>query len=241
MPSRTVWSNGAQSSSGADCRAFLAGSAARRMRDIGATVVSCTDVPAAAPISLAPSLAPTVLLPMEPLPVIHDTLADIARDALARRTEQSALCFASGGSFDWVTGTCSRVGVTLPLVPLDGCTPPLIRDIDGECRTPGSPAEISIGGAQAVRGVFGAGFTAEIVGSRNGNAIRQCMRGFVLGTDDVCYDKGALDRRNRKWKPARRPIVSAHEARLMRTYGPKGSKRKRVKKLAQVAGFTCKN
>jgi hypothetical protein len=55
----------------------------------------------------------------------------------------------------------------------------------------------------------------------------------------MCYAKGSIPNNLRKWPKAPRPPVSAFDARMMNRYGPKGSKRAGVKKLAQAAGFSC--
>jgi len=99
---------------------------------------------------------------------------------------------------------------------------------------------------QATVGAFG---IPALVPAQRGTTVRsdgtthpilKCPPGAVLGKDNLCYMKGSIPRQFRKWKPAAKPVVSAHDAKMMRKYGPGGSKQNRVKKLAQTAGFSCR-
>lgn len=88
----------------------------------------------------------------------------------------------------------------------------------------------------AVVGAFGmAALIPAIVGEVNGNPIRRCPRGSVLGKDDLCYNK--LPKNFRKWPRAARAPVTAGDAKAIRRAE---SARGRVKKLAGDVGFTCK-
>ena len=89
---------------------------------------------------------------------------------------------------------------------------------------------------EAVVGAFGMpALIPAIVGEVNGNPIRRCPRGSVLGKDDLCYNK--LPRNFRKWPRAPRAPVTAGDAKaIRRADGARG----RVKKLAGDVGFTCK-
>ena len=51
---------------------------------------------------------------------------------------------------------------------------------------------------------------------------------------------GSIPNKLRKWPKKARPALSAYDARMMRRYGPGGSKQKSIKKLATDAGFSCK-
>lgn len=64
-----------------------------------------------------------------------------------------------------------------------------------------------------------------------------CPAGFLLGMDNLCYAKGTLPRQFRKWKPSRKPPISAKDWRSLQV-----SERvsKKVKRIASTAGFTCK-
>lgn len=105
--------------------------------------------------------------------------------------------------------------------------------------TVGTPAHTAYG--EAVMGAFGIpALVPAQVGEINGAPIRRCPPGAVLGKDDLCYMKGSIPRQYRKWAPAAKPPVSAYDAKMMRKYGPGGSKQKRIKGLATDAGFSCK-
>lgn len=114
----------------------------------------------------------------------------------------------------------------------------------GLCEFIGSPADISTGKESKTQLTpFGLSVNPITVGSIRGNPIRRCPRGLVLGKDDRCYHtgKGGIHNSQRKWPRPTRPTVSALDAKLMRKYGAQGTKRDSIKRLAQDAGFSCKN
>jgi len=65
----------------------------------------------------------------------------------------------------------------------------------------------------------------------------RCPRGLILGDDNLCYPKGALPRRLRKWKPDPRPLVGASDMKALRKIN---TITKRVKKAAGVAGLSAR-
>ncbi|MEE8551604.1 MAG: hypothetical protein V3T08_10165 [Gemmatimonadota bacterium] len=100
---------------------------------------------------------------------------------------------------------------------LGGCNPPLVIDVDGQCRFPSSPADISVGGAiqtgvgEAVMGRYGAGL-------RPGNmniARAVCLRGMQLGNDGLCYNKGQIKNSERMWPRGRRPLLTGGDMRAI--------------------------
>lgn len=85
------------------------------------------------------------------------------------------------------------------------CQPPLVMDVDGQCRAPGSPADVSVGGGMrgiVVEGVYGPALTPET----ENTVVRRCPPGFHLGHDDLCYEK--LYKGERKWPAPRKPLLS---------------------------------
>ena len=134
--------------------------------------------------------------------------------------------------------------------PSASCPPPLVPDnATGQCVSPGSPADTSMGGVtttgygDAVMGLFGVpALRPAIVGQRT-NArgetvpIRQCPPGVVLGKDNLCYAKGSIPNKMRKWPKAAKPPITAADAKAIRKAA---SAKNRVKKLAGSVGFTCK-
>lgn len=137
-----------------------------------------------------------------------------------------------------VTGSGSSSGSGFQ--PAAGCQPGFeANKSTGVCEFIGSPGEISTrGGGGATMGMFGApAVAATIVGEIQGSPIRKCPRGTVLGLDDLCYAKGSIPRKYRKWKPARRaPVTAADAAAIRKAESAKG----RVKRLAGAVGFSCK-
>jgi len=117
------------------------------------------------------------------------------------------------------------------------------RCLDPSAVLPGGDPFITGAGGTAVMGAFGMpAMQPMIVGSvmkddGTTSPVRRCMAGMVLGKDDLCYPKAALNRKYRKWAPDRKPPVSAADAQAIRQAE---SAKKRVKKLAGDVGFTCK-
>lgn len=104
---------------------------------------------------------------------------------------------------------------------------------------PGGDPFLMEAGGQAVIGAFGLpAASPTIVGSINGNPIRRCGRGMVLGFDNLCYPKQLLGRRSRfrKHRGQAKPPMSAADAKALRRIG---TLKKRVKELAGDAGLSC--
>jgi len=122
-----------------------------------------------------------------------------------------------------------------PSGPTAVCPPGTVRQ-NGGCVTVGSPG--GGGGGTVVMGSFGIPATTPVVvGNIRGKPIRQCNKGSVLGMDELCYMKGSLPTKFRKWKPAPKPPMSAADAKSLRRIG---TLQKRVKKLAGDANLSCK-
>jgi len=89
----------------------------------------------------------------------------------------------------------------------DACLPGLFEDIDGVCRFPSSPADISVGGAMggvAVMGRYGAAMAPETEERLH----RTCLPGMVLGDDSLCYNRRDLKNSERKYPKGRRPLLT---------------------------------
>lgn len=101
--------------------------------------------------------------------------------------------------------------------------------------------EVPLGGGDGALtpavGRFGPAYLPAQVGTINGRPIRRCVAGQVLGRDNLCYERSALRRTERKWRPARKPPITVEDANAIRQAE---RARKRVKKLAGDVGFTCK-
>jgi len=134
-----------------------------------------------------------------------------------------------------------------PFAPDRGCILPFRTAPDGSCKLflgdrpgPDRPTGTDVGPAdifgEAVIGAFGmAALVPAVVGEINGRPIRRCPRGAVLGKfDNLCYQKGSISNKNRKWPAAKRPPVSVGDGVcITRAKAAKG----RVKRLAKNVGF----
>lgn len=144
----------------------------------------------------------------------------------------------------------------LPSEGTAGCSPGYAWNAStGRCEevgTMGGVRRILPGGAsgtqadvygEAVMGAFGIpALVPAVVGQiQDGNGmtkpIQRCPPGAVLGKDNLCYMKGAIPRKFRKWKPAPKPPMSAQDAKALRRIGTLQNK---VKGLAKNAGLTCR-
>lgn len=138
----------------------------------------------------------------------------------------------------------------------DGCPSGYI-EVDGDCLRSGmqGTAERTLpGGAtgtlddragDAVIGAFGQpALTPRVVGQRERkdgsmSTILDCIvPGMVLGKDNLCYEKSCIPKKFRKWPPARKPPVTAADAKAIRQAS---SAKNRVKRLAGKVGFKCTN
>lgn len=95
---------------------------------------------------------------------------------------------------------------------------------------------------EAVMGGFGvpALVPAQVgtISRRDGSVspILRCPRGAVLGVDGLCYTKGVIPRKFRKWPPGPKPPISAADWKASRTFA---SVQKRIKKVAGDSGLSC--
>jgi len=106
------------------------------------------------------------------------------------------------------------------------CEPPLVQDPRGRgvCVYPGSP---SAGGA-----TFQGGGSQP---STYSQTVSRCERGWVLGGDGMCYPKGMISNRNRKWPRGRRPLLTGGEMRAINTAS--AAARKIQRKVKQLQGM----
>jgi len=109
-----------------------------------------------------------------------------------------------GGRGQFRTGGAIRVGSGR------GCTRPLVQDLDGTCRFPSSPADVSVGGAMsgvAVQGRHGAALSP----TTDVRTVRECLPGMVLGNDGLCYGKRDIRNRDRMHPKGRKPLGTPGE------------------------------
>jgi len=65
----------------------------------------------------------------------------------------------------------------------------------------------------------------------------RCPPGSVLGKDNLCYQKGSIPMQFRKWRPAKKPPISAKDWRALQT---SARVEKKAKNIAMKAGFSCR-
>lgn len=65
----------------------------------------------------------------------------------------------------------------------------------------------------------------------------RCPPGSVLGKDNLCYQKGSIPMQFRKWRPARKPPISAKDWKALQVAD---RVQKKAKTVATKAGFTCR-
>ena len=123
-----------------------------------------------------------------------------------------------------------------------GCNPPLVVDVDGVCRFPTSPADISVGGAietgvgQAVMGRYGAAL-------RPGNMVVNravCLKGMVVADDGLCYNRSQVANRSRMWPKGRRPLLTGGDMRAIAIAARAGRSLERAQKRLQKIGLMKK-
>jgi len=97
-----------------------------------------------------------------------------------------------------------------------GCIWPARPDpVTGACRVfmgdqPGRDTAPGFGGT-AVMGQFGAALQPLVASSTT----LRCLRGMVLGMDNLCYNRRDLKNDERKWPRGRRPLLTGGEMRCI--------------------------
>jgi len=121
------------------------------------------------------------------------------------------------------------------------CQFPLVRDVDGVCRTPGSPADVSVGGGMALMGRFGAGLAPQ----HENVATMRCLPGMVLGKMEadgshLCYNKKDLTNKERLWPRGRRPLGTPGEMAALSKAASFGRRMETTVKRMQKIGVLKK-
>jgi len=92
----------------------------------------------------------------------------------------------------------------------------------------------STGYGNAVMGGFGIpALEPAVVGQINGGPILRCPAGSVLGKDNLCYQKGTITNKQRKWPKGPRPLLTGGEMKTLRKVK---SLENKVKRAWQTAG-----
>lgn len=177
---------------------------------------------------------------------LGDLVIDVATDVLIGDNGPGG----GGGGVPGSTGL-PPVSTTTPLADIAGGTfgkecPPGTFNVFGTCldlqpggETQGEGFVVPNGssGMSPVAGRYGPAYRPSQVGTVNGRPIRRCVPGMVLGRDNLCYEKRAISRSERKWPKAAKPPITVGDAKAIRQAD---RAKKRVKKLAGDVGFSCK-
>jgi len=131
--------------------------------------------------------------------------------------------------------------IAAPLPPSrSGCSPPLVRDVTGDCVFPGSPGDLAVGGATATP-------VGDAVMGRYGPALRPglrvtntstCLPGMVLGKDRLCYNSRDVTNKERLHPRGRRPLLTGGQMRAITVAAGAGraleTKRKQLMKMGMI-------
>ena len=113
------------------------------------------------------------------------------------------------------------------------CDPPLVPNDRGTfCKLPGSPEG---GQGEIVKGIYGVGLepTFETINTRN------CLKGYVLGDDAICYKK-PLASNKRMWPPGRRPLMTGGDLNAIAKANRAAKKLQAQKKRLESMGMLKK-
>lgn len=129
------------------------------------------------------------------------------------------------------------LGLPNPFANPPDCPPPLVRDSDGECRHPGSPADISVGGSMG--GVQTKGYFGRAVAPMTMSGVRRrCPKPLVLAVDNLCYRKSELRKGERKWPPGRKPLFTGGDLNAIDRAAKLEDK---AKDIAQKLGWSVRS
>lgn len=172
---------------------------------------------------VGPSMAASALLPP---PATRPSPVSILSKVGSGLT--SILGGAVGGAAqNFAAGPCPPGSVRVP---------PFI----GPCvNTPGGPVTgggVTLSYGEAVTARYG---TALVPASRT-LTVRRCPRGAVLANDGYCYNRGSLNKRDRMWIPARKPLLTGGDLNAITKANRAANKIKAQQKRLQAMGMLAK-
>jgi len=137
-------------------------------------------------------------------------------------------CRRRGLAFSTTRGQCEGGSGITTTVPVFDADPGFL-----------SPAERSVSVGQAVMGRYGAGMVPNAVQAvRSDCTFGGTVRGLILGNDNLCYNKGQISNRERKWPRGRRPLLTGGEMRSIsiaaRAAGRLSRTTKRLEKIGML-------
>jgi len=106
----------------------------------------------------------------------------------------------------------------------------------GGCVSPSSPRGLAEAGGAVVMGRFGAGY----VPSEDMRLTRECLPGDVLGWDNICYPKGSISNKERKYPRGTRPLGTPGEMAALRKAASFGRRMETTVKRMQKIGVLKK-
>jgi len=117
------------------------------------------------------------------------------------------------------------------------CIWPTQRDpVSGTCRVFVGDQAGPDGGGQAVMGRYGAG----MVPGADPRIVLECLPGMVLGDDNVCYNKGQVPNKRRKWPAGRRPLLTGGDMAAISKAARAATRLKNTTKRLQKMGMIAK-
>lgn len=192
-------------------------------------------------------------------PGLPQWLCDIAVSLGTAAACRSARGLMEAAGFDCATalglGGGGGAGGGTQFAPTTQCSPPFVWDaatsqcIDpsltgrGQRLMPGGQTGTQGAGGTAVIGAFGKpGVVPAVVGAirkadGTSGPILRCPSGMVLGKDVICYMKSVIGVRDRRWRPRRKPAISARDMAALSSID---RVQKRVKELASKAGLSTR-
>jgi len=136
------------------------------------------------------------------------------------------------GSLPNASGACVQtiVGSSIPGSPSSLGFPQDPRDIVSDSPGFGRPP------GEAVLGIYGAALQP----SGEMRHTRSCIRGMVLGTDGLCYNKANLSNKERFWPRGRRPLLTGGEMRAIGIASTAAKKLQAAQKRLMTLGLMKK-
>jgi len=123
----------------------------------------------------------------------------------------------------------------------NGCSWPMRPDpVTGDCKffvgdQPGSEGG-GVGGGNAVMGRYG----AAMVPDARPSLTLDCLPGMVLGKDRLCYNKGDITNKERRWPKGRAPLLTGGERNCITKASRAAKKIERTTKQLQRMGMIKK-
>lgn len=138
---------------------------------------------------------------------------------LTQRIDSREKCGVMGGDWRSLTRQCVMPGGATqqvvpqipPQVPRPGPVGAIQRVLPG-----GFSGFVDADPGQAIMGQYGAGMAPTVIPTTR----RDCtfggqVRGMILGTDGLCYNKGQISNKERFWPRGRRPLLTGGEMRAI--------------------------